>query len=119
MIYQNLFLAVKSSARIPRKVILASSCAVYMGSKPPYHEKMELKPATVYGQSKLEAERAAQKDEDEALQVMTFIVRRSHAELIEKVIEHVEKGMDGANKKGRALHEIVRFFEEREAKEAQ
>ena len=56
-------------------------------------------------------EKQAAKDEEEALQVMTFIVRRAHAELIEKVIEHVEKGMDGANKKGRALHEIVRFFE--------
>lgn len=58
---ENLFLAAKSSGKIPQKVILVSSCAVYVGSKPPYHEEMAVKPATIYGQSKLKAENSAQK----------------------------------------------------------
>jgi len=56
---QNLFMAAAKTGRLPGKVVLGSSQAVYMGCRPPYMEHMRPKPTTIYGESKLAAERVA------------------------------------------------------------
>lgn len=56
---QNLFLASQATGRLAEKVVLASSQAVYMGCRSPFTERMALKPTTIYGKSKLEAEKLA------------------------------------------------------------
>ncbi len=58
---ENLFLAAQQLNKLPKKVILASSQAVYMGCKIPFKESMEPVPTTAYGRSKLESEKVAQK----------------------------------------------------------
>lgn len=57
---ENLFKAAQKCGRLPQKVILASSQAVYLGLEPPFKEVMAPRPTTVYGESKLEAEKVAQ-----------------------------------------------------------
>jgi nucleoside-diphosphate-sugar epimerase len=56
---QNLFRAAAKTGRLPAKVVFGSSQAVYMGCRPPFSELDRPKPTTVYGKSKLAAERAA------------------------------------------------------------
>lgn len=46
--------------KIPKKLVLASSQAVYMGNQTPFRESQELLPTTIYGQSKLLGERTAE-----------------------------------------------------------
>lgn len=58
---ENLFKAVNKNGKIPRKMILVSSQAVYLGCKPPFKETARPKPTTIYGKSKLKAERISQK----------------------------------------------------------
>lgn len=58
---ENLFIAAQRSKKLPKKVILASSQAVYMGCKKPFKEGTKPKPTTTYGRSKLKAEKVAQK----------------------------------------------------------
>lgn len=58
---ENLFIAAQRSNKLPKKVILSSSQAVYMGCKKPFKEDMLPKPTTTYGRSKLKAEKVAQK----------------------------------------------------------
>ncbi|KPJ70432.1 hypothetical protein AMJ51_01905 [Microgenomates bacterium DG_75] len=55
-----LFKAAQKSGKLPQKVVLASSQAVYLGCKPPFKEGMVPKPTTIYGKSKLKAEKVAQ-----------------------------------------------------------
>lgn len=54
---ENLLLAMKPGGRVVKKIVYGSTQAVYMGCKPPFTEQMGLKPTTVYGKSKLEAEK--------------------------------------------------------------
>lgn len=58
---ENLFIAAQGLNKLPKKVILASSQAVYMGCKIPFKESMKPVPTTTYGRSKLELEKMAQK----------------------------------------------------------
>lgn len=58
---ENLFKAIVRSNKKPLKIILASSAVVYRGNKPPFKETMTPKPTTIYGKSKLRAERIVQK----------------------------------------------------------
>ena len=46
----------------PKRVVLVSSQAVYLGNNPPYVETMKARPITVYGKSKYEAEKIAQRE---------------------------------------------------------
>ena len=55
-----MFIAAQRSNKLPKKVILASSQAVYLGCKKPFKEDMKPKPTTTYGRSKLKAEKVAQ-----------------------------------------------------------
>lgn len=59
---ENLFKAISDLKKIPRKVIIASSQAVYIGLKPPFSEEMTVYPETIYGQSKYEAEKVGLKN---------------------------------------------------------
>lgn len=54
---ESLFKAVRNLKKIPGKIIIASSQAVYIGCKPPFTEDMTVSPKTVYGRSKYEAEK--------------------------------------------------------------
>jgi UDP-glucose 4-epimerase len=56
----NLFDAINNNNK-PKKIVLASSQAVYMGNQAPFKESQVPLPATVYGQSKFLAEMAALK----------------------------------------------------------
>ena len=58
---ENLFIAAQRSNKLPKKVILSSSQAVYMGCKKPFKEDMKPKPTITYGRSKLKTEKVAQK----------------------------------------------------------
>ena len=58
---ENLFIAAQQLNKLPKKAILASSQAVYMGCKIPFKERMEPVPTTTYGRSKFESEKVAQK----------------------------------------------------------
>lgn len=74
---ERLFDAIKSTNRLPKKIIIASSQAVYMGNKPPFDEVQEpIPPLTVYGQSKLDGEKIAT-DEAKALGLPLVILRYS------------------------------------------
>lgn len=52
----------------------------------------------------------AEMEEREALQVVTFVMRKPQAELVEHVIDDVEKEVDGPNRRGRALEVIVKGY---------
>ncbi len=58
----------------PKRVILASSQAVYSGNTPPYVETMRVDPITLYGKSKYEAEKIAQ-EEGKRLGIDVVILR--------------------------------------------
>ncbi len=58
---ENLFIAAQRSNKLHKKVILASSQAVYLGCRKPFKEDIKPKPTTTYGRSKLKAEKVAQK----------------------------------------------------------
>lgn len=58
---ENLFKAITRLNKLPKRVILASSQAVYMGCRIPFKESTKPVPTTVYGKSKLESEKVAQK----------------------------------------------------------
>ncbi|MDO8657197.1 MAG: NAD-dependent epimerase/dehydratase family protein [Candidatus Levybacteria bacterium] len=73
---ENLFLAIERSKKIPKKIILVSSQAVYFGCEIPFNEEMRLNPTSVYGKSKLKAEEIAQK-ESKKLKIPLVILRYS------------------------------------------
>jgi len=52
----------------------------------------------------------AEMEEREALQVVTFVMRKPQAELVEHVITDVEKAVDGPNRRGHALEIIVKGY---------
>ncbi len=52
----------------------------------------------------------AEMEEREALQVVTFVMRKPQAELVEHVITEVEKSVDGPNRRGQALELIVKGY---------
>ena len=52
----------------------------------------------------------AEMEEREALQVVTFVMRKPQAELVEHVITEVEKEVDGPNRRGHALEVIVKGY---------
>jgi len=52
----------------------------------------------------------AEMEEREALQVVTFVMRKPQAELVEHVINDVEKEVDGPNPRGLALEVIVKSY---------
>ena len=52
----------------------------------------------------------AEMEEREALQVVTFVMRKPQAELVEHVINEVEKNVDGPNRRGQALEAIVKGY---------
>jgi len=52
----------------------------------------------------------AEMEEREALQVVTFVMRKPQAELVEHVINEVEKEVDGPNRRGHALEVIVKGY---------
>jgi nucleoside-diphosphate-sugar epimerase len=58
---ERLFYALNRTNKLPNKVILASSQAVYMGNKTPFKESQKPTPTTIYGKSKLLAERIAER----------------------------------------------------------
>ncbi len=60
----------------------------------------------------------AEMEEREALQVVTFVMRKPQAELVEQVINDVEKEVDGPNPRGRALEVIVKSYLRAEGKPA-
>lgn len=53
---ENFFKTVAKLSQKPKKFILASSQVVYIGKKPPFRESMKVKPQTIYGKSKYQAE---------------------------------------------------------------
>ncbi len=57
----KLFEVCEVTKRVPKKIILASSQAVYVGSKIPFKEIQKTNPKTIYGKSKLEGEKNAMK----------------------------------------------------------
>ncbi len=57
----KLFEAAKRINKLPKKIVLASSQAVYMENIPHFVESAELNPTTTYGQSKLLGERITQR----------------------------------------------------------
>ncbi len=57
---EKLFNAAVRLNKLPRKLILASSAAVYLDNKIPFKEEEEPLPTTVYSLSKLQGERVAQ-----------------------------------------------------------
>ncbi len=73
---ENLFKAAQKLRKFPKKVILASSQAVYIGLKPSFKEEMKTRPITTYGQSKLEAEKIA-KYYGQKLKIKVVILRYS------------------------------------------
>lgn len=73
---ENLFKAAQKSEKLPQKVILSSSQVVYLGCEPPFKENMVPRPTTVYGKSKLEAEKIAQ-EWSEKLGIPLVILRYS------------------------------------------
>lgn len=73
---ENLFMAAQRLNKLPKKVILASSQAVYMGCKKPFKEDTKPKPTTIYGRSKLKAEKVAQKW-SKKLEIPLIILRYS------------------------------------------
>jgi nucleoside-diphosphate-sugar epimerase len=58
---EKLFESATRLNKLPKKVVLSSSQAVYMGNKVPFEESQVPLPATIYGQSKLMGERIVQK----------------------------------------------------------
>jgi len=52
----------------------------------------------------------AEMEEREALQVVTFVMRKPQAELVERVVDELEKELGGPNPRGRALEAIVRKY---------
>ncbi|OGY18997.1 MAG: hypothetical protein A2786_00985 [Candidatus Chisholmbacteria bacterium RIFCSPHIGHO2_01_FULL_52_32] len=56
---ENLFVTAVKTGRLPAKVVLGSSQAVYLGLQPPFSEDQTPSPTTIYGKSKFFAERAA------------------------------------------------------------
>ena len=56
---ENLFTVVRSTDKLPKMVILASSQAVYMGMRIPFKETDKSNPTTTYGRSKLLGETIA------------------------------------------------------------
>ncbi|MEK7841914.1 MAG: ParB/RepB/Spo0J family partition protein, partial [Deltaproteobacteria bacterium] len=52
----------------------------------------------------------AEMEEREALQVVTFVMRKPQAELVERVVDELEKELGGPNPRGRALETIVRKY---------
>lgn len=57
---ENLFYAAVRVNKLPKKIIVASSQAVYMGNDIPFKESQKPIPTTVYGKSKLLAEEIAE-----------------------------------------------------------
>lgn len=55
----QLFRTTERVKKLPRKLILASTQAVYMGNDAPFTESQKLHPTTIYGKSKLKGERIA------------------------------------------------------------
>jgi hypothetical protein len=49
-------------------------------------------------------------EEREALQVVTFVMRKPQAELVERTIDALEKEMGGPNPRGRALEHVVKAY---------
>ena len=52
----------------------------------------------------------AEMEEREALQVVTFVMRKPQAELVERTIDALEKEMGGPNPRGRALEHVVKAY---------
>lgn len=52
----------------------------------------------------------AEMEEREALQVVTFVMRKPQAELVERTIDALEKEMGGPNPRGRALEHVVKKY---------
>jgi ParB family chromosome partitioning protein len=52
----------------------------------------------------------AEMEEREAFQVVTFVMRKPQAELIERTVDQLEKELGGPNPRGRALDHIVRKY---------
>jgi len=55
-------------------------------------------------------ELAAEQEEREALSVLTFVVRKPQADLIERAIDTLEKEVGGPNPRGRALEHLVKKY---------
>ncbi|NOS67964.1 MAG: ParB N-terminal domain-containing protein [Candidatus Peribacteraceae bacterium] len=56
-------------------------------------------------------EMAAEMEEREALNVVTFVLKKPAAELVEKVIAEIEKEMEGKNTRGQALERLVQVYQ--------
>ncbi|MBI4227722.1 MAG: ParB N-terminal domain-containing protein [Candidatus Omnitrophica bacterium] len=55
-------------------------------------------------------EMQAEMEEQEALQVLTFVVHRPQAEAIEEAIGTIERQMEGRNRRGQALEYLAKRF---------
>jgi len=63
-------------------------------------------------------EMQAELEEKEALQVITFVVRKPQAEVIEKAIGEIEGRMEGRNRRGQALEWLASEYLARQARPA-